>query len=81
MKLHAFALEHPDRPVWILWVQAPDGWFMLLAGAWPSVGIAEKVARGFGYSLVDAERGMLLVSRQMQDRPDLYAQQGEERLH
>ena len=79
--MNAFAIEHPDQPVWILWVQAPGGCYMLLAGAWPSAAIAEQVVRGFGYTLVDRDRGLLTLARQMHERPDLYERQISVRMH
>jgi len=72
---NAFALEHPSDGGWVLWVQAHNGYFMLLAGGWPTRAIAEKVAEGFGYTLCDSKRGIAVVARQMTSRPDLYSQQ------
>ena len=73
---HAFALEHPHDRTWVLWIESPNGYFMLLAGGWPSARIAEACAMGFGYQIVDRAKGIVTVANQMVERPDLYAQQG-----
>jgi len=73
----AFVMEHPDSPgEWVVWCQAPFGYFMLLAGTWGSRETAEQVIRGFGYDVVDRHKGMEVLADQMDLRPDLYRQQG-----
>jgi hypothetical protein len=74
MMRHAFAIEHPDGGAWVLWCQSHNGYFMLLAGAWATQAAAERTAQGFGYDLVDSTRGILLVTQQMLEQPELYSQ-------
>jgi hypothetical protein len=68
MAKQRYAALLPHDKKLILWVQSPNGYWMLLSGHWRVASVARRYARAAGYQLIEQEQALAEIERQMNER-------------
>lgn len=64
----AKAVILPHDKKLIIWVQSPNGFWMLLSGHWSVASDARRYCRAAGYILTDQRSALAQIEKQMEER-------------